>query len=69
MYSSTNIIWVTKLKRINWWLYVARIGERRGAYMDLVGRPEGRRPLEICRLRWKDNIKLYLQIVGWGSMD
>jgi hypothetical protein len=31
-----------------------------------VGRPEGRRPLGRPRRRWEDNIKMYLQVVGWG---
>jgi hypothetical protein len=39
---------------------VARIGERRGAYRALVGKPEGRRPLERPRRRWEDNIKMDL---------
>jgi hypothetical protein len=44
------------------------MGEGRGAYRILVGRPEGRRPLERPRLRWEDNIKMGLQEVGWGGM-
>jgi hypothetical protein len=42
------------------------MGEKRGAYRILVGRPEGRRPLERPRRRWEDNIKMDLQEVGWG---
>jgi hypothetical protein len=42
------------------------MGEERGAYRILVGRPEGRRPLGRPRLRWEDNIKMDLQEVGWG---
>jgi hypothetical protein len=42
------------------------VGERRGAYRILVGRPEGKRPLGIPRRRWEDNIKMDLQGVGWG---
>jgi hypothetical protein len=34
-------------------------GERRGAYMVLVG-PEGKKPLGRRRLRWEDNIKMDL---------
>jgi hypothetical protein len=45
------------------------MGEGRGAYRILVGRPEGRRPLGRPRRRWEDNIKLDLQEVGWGGMD
>jgi hypothetical protein len=36
------------------------MGEVRGAYNILVGRPEGRRPLERLRRRWEDNIKMGL---------
>ena len=39
---------------------------RRGAYRVLVGKPEGRRPLERTRRRWEDNIKMDLREVGWG---
>jgi hypothetical protein len=42
------------------------MGERRGAYRALVGKPEGRRPLGRPRLRWEDNIKKYLPEAGWG---
>jgi hypothetical protein len=42
------------------------MAERRGVYRDLVGRPEGRRPLGRPRRRWEDNIKMNLQEVGWG---
>jgi hypothetical protein len=46
------------------------MGERGGAYRALVGKPEGRRPLERPRRRWEDNIKIDLQEVGWeGGMD
>jgi hypothetical protein len=42
MYSSPNIIWVIKLRRMRWAGHVARMGEERVAYRILVGRPEGR---------------------------
>jgi hypothetical protein len=48
---------------------VARTGERRGAYRALVGKPEGRRPLERPRHRWEDNIKMDLLEVGWEGAD
>ena len=45
-------------------------GGRRGdRYWVLVGRPEGRRPLERPRCRREDNIKMDLQEVGCGGMD
>jgi hypothetical protein len=44
---------------------VARMGERRGAYKVLVGKPEGRRPLVTRRRRWEGIIKIDLQDVEW----
>ena len=44
-------------------------GEERGVYRVLVGKPEGRRPLERARRRWMDNIRMDLQEVGCGYMD
>jgi hypothetical protein len=66
LYSSPNIIRVIKSRRMRWAGHVARVGEKRGAYRILVGRPEGRRPLGRPRHRWEDNIKMYIQKVGWG---
>jgi len=45
LYSSPNIIRVIKSRRMRWAVYIARMGERRGAYRVLVGKPEGKRPL------------------------
>jgi hypothetical protein len=64
LYSSPNIIRVIKLRRMRWAGRVACLGEGRGAYRILVGRPEGRRPLGRPRRRWEDNIKMDLQEVG-----
>jgi hypothetical protein len=47
-------------------LSLARMGERRGAYRALVGKPEGRRPLRRPRRRWEDNIKMDLREFGWA---
>jgi hypothetical protein len=44
------------------------MGEKRGAYRILVGRPEGRRSLERPRHRWEYNINVDLQEVGWGGV-
>jgi len=42
------------------------MGEERGVYKFLVGKPEGRRPLGRPRRRWEDNIRMELQEVGGG---
>ena len=54
---------------MRWAGHVARMGEERGWYRVLVGKPEGRRPLGRPRCRWVDNIRMDLQEVGCGYMD
>ena len=54
---------------MRWAGHVARMGERRGVFRVLVGKPEGKRPLGRYWRRWKDNIKMDLQEVGCGDMD
>jgi hypothetical protein len=44
------------------------MGEVRGAYNILVGRPEGRRLLGRPRRRWEDNIKMDLREIGFGDV-
>jgi hypothetical protein len=45
------------------------MGEGRGMYRVLVGKPEGKKPLGRPTRRWEDNIKMDLQEVGCRSMD
>jgi hypothetical protein len=61
LYSSPNIVRMIKSRRMRWAGHVARMGEGRCVYRVLVGRPEGKRPLERPRRRWDDNIKLDLR--------
>jgi len=68
LYSSPNIFWVIKSRKIRWAGHVACMGEKRGVYRVLVGKLEGKRPLKRPRHRWEDNIKMYLQEVGCGGM-
>jgi len=49
---------------MRWAGHVARMGEERGVYRVLVGKPEGRRALRRPRRRWADNIRMDLQEVG-----
>jgi hypothetical protein len=64
LYSSPNIVRVIKSRRMRWAGHVAHMGEGRGAYRVLVGRPKGKRPLGRPRRRWEDNIKMYLEEIG-----
>jgi hypothetical protein len=48
-------------------VHVARMGEKKGAYTILAGRPEERRPLGRPRHRWQNNVKMDLQEVGWEA--
>jgi hypothetical protein len=67
LYSSPNIIRVMK-SRMKWSGHVARMGEKRGAYRILEGRPEGRRPLGRPRRGWDIILKCIFK--KWdGGMD
>jgi hypothetical protein len=57
---------VIKSRRLRWAGHVARMGEGRGVYSGLVGKPEGTRPLGRPRRRWEDNVRMDLQEVGCG---
>jgi len=69
LYSSPNIVWAINSRRMSWAGHVARMGNRRGVFRVLVGKPEGKRPLGTLRHSWKDNIKMDLQEVECGGMD
>ena len=56
-----------QMEHMRWEGNVARMGNRRGAYRALVGKPEGKRPLGRPRHTWEDNIKMDLQEVGCGG--
>ena len=65
LYSSPNIVRVIKSRRMRWHGHVARMGEERGAYRVLVGKPAGKRPLGRPRRRWVDNIRMDLRGRMW----
>jgi hypothetical protein len=58
------LLGVIKSRRMRWAGHIARMGEGRGVYRVLVGRPEGKSPLGRPRLRWEDNIKLDFRETG-----
>jgi hypothetical protein len=66
LYSSPNIVRVIKSRIMRSAGHVARMGEGRGVYRVLVGKPEGRRPLGRPRRRWENNIIMDLREVGYG---
>ena len=68
LYSSPNIVRVIKSRRMRRAGHVVRMGEERGVYRVLVGKPEKKRPLGRPRRRWVD-IRTDLQEVGCGYMD
>ena len=61
LYSSPNIVRSLKSRRLRWAGHAARKGQSRNAYRVLVGKPEGKRPLERSSRRWEDNIKMDLR--------
>jgi hypothetical protein len=69
LYSSPDIIRQIKSRRMRWVEHVERMGEGRNVYGVLVGKPEGKRPLERPRRRWEDGIRMDLGEIGWGSLE
>ena len=60
---------VIKWRRMRWAGHVARMGEERGVYRVLVGKPVRKRPPGRPRRRWVDYIRMDLHEVGCGYMD
>ena len=68
LYCSPSIVHLIKPRRMGWAGHVAHVGERRGVYRVLVGKPEGKRPpLWRPRHRRENNIKMGLEEVGCGG--
>jgi hypothetical protein len=67
LYSSPHIIRASQSRRLRWAGHVARMGERRGAYRVLVGKPQGRRLLEKPRRRWEKILKRIFAEAEWGG--
>jgi hypothetical protein len=60
----TYIVRVIKSRRMRWAVHVACMGEGRGVYRVLVGKPEGKRLVGRPRHRWEDNIRMDLREIG-----
>jgi len=69
MHGLQNIKFNSVTVDARWAGHVARMGEERGVYRVLVGKPEGKRPLGRPRLIWVDNIRTDIQEVGCGYKD
>jgi hypothetical protein len=61
LYCSPSIIRIIKSRRMRWARHVARMREKRNAYMILGGKPEGKRPLGRPRCKQEDSIKMDLK--------
>ena len=68
LYSSSNIFWVIKSRRMRLVMHVRRKG-RGEVYTVFGGETEGKRPLGRPRLRWEDNIKMELQEAECGGTE
>jgi hypothetical protein len=66
LYYPSNIVQVIKSRRMRWVEHVAHMGENRGVYRALVGKPEGKRPFGRRRRRWEDNIKVKVRCGSGG---
>jgi hypothetical protein len=62
IYSSPTFVHFIKVRRMRWTGHVERMGEMRGIYRDLVGKPEGKRPLGRPRQGWDDNINIFRKL-------
>jgi hypothetical protein len=69
LHSSTDVIREIKSRRMRCGGHVARMGEGRNVYRVLVGKPEGKRPLERARRRWENGIKMDLTEISSGCVE
>jgi hypothetical protein len=69
LFSSADIVQLVLLRKTISEGHMARMGDRRGAYRAVVGKPEGKRPFGRPRRRWEDNIGMDIKELGWGLTD
>jgi hypothetical protein len=66
LYFESNIIRMMKSRWMRRAVHVARMGKEK-SIKNLMGKPEGNRPVGRPRRRWEDNIKMYLREIGWNG--
>jgi PAS domain-containing protein len=69
LYSLPSIIRMIKSRKMRWEGNVEQMGEKRTADRLVVGKPEGKRPLERPRRKWVDNIRMDLLEVEGNDVD
>jgi hypothetical protein len=69
LYSSPNLIRQIKSRIMKWVGHVACMGGERNVFGVLVGKPEGKSPLERPSRRWEDGIRMNIREIGWGSVE
>jgi hypothetical protein len=69
LYPSPSIIRMIKSRRMRWRWHAPQIGVKRNAYMLLIGKPEGKRPIGRPRCNLVNNIKMNLGEIAWGGVD
>ena len=68
LYGKPDIIRIVKSRRLRWTGHVTRMGNERGAWKLLVGKPEGKRPVGRPRMRWENNINHDLREIDYTGM-
>jgi hypothetical protein len=69
LYSSPNVIRVSKSRKTRWMGHVERMRETGGAYRLVVGKPEEKRPFGKPRRRWENYINIDFQEIGWAGVN
>jgi hypothetical protein len=69
LYTSPSIIRIIRVKEDEMGRASSTNGEKKNTYTILLGKPEGKRPLERPRRKWVDNIKIYLREIEWDGTD
>jgi hypothetical protein len=67
LFSSPNIIRMTKSRKMRCAGHVVRGGKMRNAFKILVGKSEENRPIKRPKRRWEDNIKMNLRKKYWAT--